>query len=469
MHVSERGANAVEMKAPNGAPSRSQPPFSNSEPQDKPREAQSWPATNDGPWDLERLWAKGASPRSWIVEPLIEEGDQVLLAGEPKCGKSLLASQLALEIARGPGKLGISTPFRSEDLSGEVETAGQFRVVQKPKDLGGGNWRVLYVSLEMRPKAAWMRTAEQAKELGVDLLKPTPTRFPRADYRPGSCKSVLALDHVFEIAPGSRSMGITPKRERESNKGLAQSFEIRAKSWHALLKQIKPDLIIFDSLVQLHVCDENSNTEMRDVLQTVRELARIEKPDPKDGYRDIAHIIIHHTRKETGDYSPNGKDASSMRGASSIHSEADLAITITRRGPDAVSLRFSARHIKTPDDLPLRRVGVHFVGHLLPKKEIYAERVIMLLREHGPMGSLEFTAKYDAATIAHGWTEPSKKKNSWEKILNGMVAEGALNRTEGTRGVKTYSLPLKASEAETPTTTVAAAVGSSTPAASPQS
>ena len=45
---------------------------------------------------------KGEGPRWWI-ENLISEGDQVVLAGPPKSGKSFLALQLAMAVVRGHG------------------------------------------------------------------------------------------------------------------------------------------------------------------------------------------------------------------------------------------------------------------------------------------------------------------------------------------------------------------------------
>jgi KaiC/GvpD/RAD55 family RecA-like ATPase len=37
----------------------------------------------------------------WILDGLIEEGDQVVLSGPPKAGKSLMVSQMALAVASG--------------------------------------------------------------------------------------------------------------------------------------------------------------------------------------------------------------------------------------------------------------------------------------------------------------------------------------------------------------------------------
>jgi predicted ATP-dependent serine protease len=118
-------------------------------------------------------------PTRWIVEPLIAEGHQVILAGEPKAGKSLLASQLCLEIAKGPGQLlQISLPgVASAIRPGEKLPPGAFRVATKngatlkpgkvPAEAASGQkWKVLYVSFEMSPQVMWARTSQQATSAG---------------------------------------------------------------------------------------------------------------------------------------------------------------------------------------------------------------------------------------------------------------------------------------------------------------
>lgn len=62
-------------------------------------------------------------PKIWILEGLIEYGDQVLIAGAPKSGKSLLSSQIALAVTSG----------------------GRFLKWQAPSKM-----QIVYVNLEIR-------------------------------------------------------------------------------------------------------------------------------------------------------------------------------------------------------------------------------------------------------------------------------------------------------------------------------
>jgi len=267
--------------------------------------------------ELERLWAEGSKPRTWIVRPLIAEGDQIILAGEPKSGKSLLASQLCLEIAKGPGVLSISRPGASAERKkvgvGKVDdrnpTPGLFEVL-RAKSHDNGFWRVLYVSFEMRPEVMWARTSQQAEGMKIKLLLPKPApalgdRSPSSSYEPGTHQSAYPFFHLFEIQ-GKRSLGIVADFNRgDTAKPIHDSAVQLHAAFKSILARLRPDLVIFDSLSQLHYCDENSNAEMRDVLQQLRTLCCISSE--KTGRHHIAHLIIHHTRKETGDQKYAGK------------------------------------------------------------------------------------------------------------------------------------------------------------------
>jgi RecA-family ATPase len=80
------------------------------------------------------LLTAASQPDVWVLEGLIEAGDQVVLAGAPKSGKSLMASQIALAVASGGKFLGWKAPTQR---------------------------KVLYVNLELRPKRFGRRLIAQ--------------------------------------------------------------------------------------------------------------------------------------------------------------------------------------------------------------------------------------------------------------------------------------------------------------------
>ena len=54
-------------------------------------------------WSLEEIINEDFPANDWILDGLIHSGDQVVLAGPPKVGKSILGMQLALTVAKGTG------------------------------------------------------------------------------------------------------------------------------------------------------------------------------------------------------------------------------------------------------------------------------------------------------------------------------------------------------------------------------
>jgi len=371
------------------------------------------------------------------------------LAGEPKSGKSLLASQLCLEIANGArpkGKdlLGISARHVSaepKDDKGRLPP-GMFKIMPT-KDKKKPGWTVLYVSFEMDKTVMWARASQQAEGLKITLLDPQLNKLGElapADYMPGAHKSALDYYHLFDLE-GRRTFGIAPKY-RELSDVHREENEATRLAWFELMDKIKPDLIIFDSLSQLHFCDENANLEMRDALQQLRDLCTVKESRP-NGHgsrykRRVAHIIIHHTRKEAGDKKYFRKDASEMRGASSIHSEADLAITITKRNSngEAISLSFSSRHSSNLTDVRLDRRRDSGTYHpsppVEPGKLTTARNLFEILSGRNLLSVKEIMAlyrkRYRKQAAAAG------AKSNWEKLLNDLAKDGLIKKQRGVKG-----------------------------------
>lgn len=221
-------------------------------------------------------------PDVWVLEGLIEEGDQVVLAGAPKAGKSLMAGQIALAVASGGQYLGWKAP--------------------RPRN-------VLYVNLELRTKRFGRRLISQV----------------------GDAKR---LNHYanLRVVNELRTLDILDPQRREE--------------FAKLVKAEGVELVIWDVLARMHGADENDNPSMRKVMHAIRVASA-----------DRAHIVLHHMRKPASGQADVNMGASGMRGASSIHGEADLILSLHARSGQGArySLRFSARNIEAPDELLLDR------------------------------------------------------------------------------------------------------------------
>lgn len=232
--------------------------------------------------DITDIVAAANEPDVWLLEGLIEEGDQVVLAAAPKAGKTLMASQIALAVASG----------------------GRFL-----------NWRaivprkVLYVNLELRPKRFGRRLITQVG--GIQCLLPH--------------QNLLTISHL-------RTLNILDTKQQ--------------KSFSEFIRENNIGLVIWDVLARMHSAEENDNGSMRAVMHAIRIASA-----------DRAHLVLHHMRKPPSGAEDVNVGALGMRGASSIHGEADLIIAMhIRSGQGArYSLRFSARNVEAPDEMLIER------------------------------------------------------------------------------------------------------------------
>ncbi len=322
-------------------------------------------------YDVEKLLQVKESSDSFIVENLLRKGDQLLLAGPPKTGKSYLASELALAL---------SIPFSEDEgrrtlwhhsaqETGEAKTTGAAKAPPKhfsinpkpqPRDSqpGSRGWKVLVFSLEMNVPEVARRLGFQAKKFvaGVERLK-------EGQKLEGLLKEAELL-HVFGL-PGKDGIlvqDLSILEVRVPHFGAAPEFlpGPHAQGLKQVINQHQPDVVIFDSLIQLHNLPENDNVQMKAVMRELRRISSYQK----DGRTEsVAHIVLHHTRKpsakESGDPS-----AAMMRGAGSIHAAADLVMTINKE-PGAFSkvrVSFSARSAHPPEG--------HFI--IEPKTQTHA-------------------------------------------------------------------------------------------------
>ena len=148
-----------------------------------------------------------AEAPKWIVQDLIEDGDEVILAAAAKSRKTFLAIQLALAIARGE-------PFL------------RWRV---PRPL-----KTLYVNFELRDRVFGMRVLK---------LVGGP-----ADA--SQCKNFTATQGLHRI----------DVLDAEQRQALAED-----------IARLDPAFIVWDVLARMHAVDENQNMQMASVMQSIRE------------------------------------------------------------------------------------------------------------------------------------------------------------------------------------------------------
>jgi len=111
----------------------------------------------------------------------------------------------------------------------------------------------------------------------------------------------------------------------------------------ATLAAFKPRILLLDPLVRLHRLDENSASDISNLLGFVREMQRL---------YDTAIVLVHHLTKKH--YTQPGQ---ALRGSSDLHAFGDSNAYLTRR-KDRIILTLEHRAAKTPDPITLELVSL---------------------------------------------------------------------------------------------------------------
>lgn len=132
----------------------------------------------------------------------------------------------------------------------------------------------------------------------------------------------------------------------------SQGFRLDDPEWLAALghrcEEFGPDLIIIDPLAATHACDENSATEMAQVIRVLQGIRRD---------HDCAVVVIHHDRKGPAP----GRRSEGMRGSSAIWASGGT-VAFTRHGDKGAVVSVE---LKDSAPVPAFNVDFEFMGEEL--------------------------------------------------------------------------------------------------------
>jgi RecA-family ATPase len=242
---------------------------------------------------LHELLVTPADPTFYLCFPLLPKGGRVVIGAPPKHFKSMLALNMAYDLAEGGALLGVT------------------------KGDGDPLWRVknpltvLYVE----------------KEIGQYRVR---ERMERIHGKRGGSLAPYNVHYVCKDKAHEFTL--------DSEYGLGKlRHEIEAK---------RPDVLVLDPLRKFHEADEDSSTEMVKVFKNLDSLQKEFK---------FATICVHHTGKRS-EWRDQG-DPESLRGSSEIFADVDSVIMLSRpvkTDNHVLRLSFTLRSSEDPKPVLMR-------------------------------------------------------------------------------------------------------------------
>ncbi len=244
-------------------------------------------------------------PDNWVFVGLIERGDQVMIAGRPKAGKSLISSQIALAAASG----------------------GTFLKWKAAKPC-----KVLYINLEIRSKRFAGRLALQTGSSAEEIRR--TRKVPRI---------IAEINKNNRLVPIHDFMTIDVLKD-----GSADVEAIKKRIY-----DYEPDLVVWDVLAHCHHSKEN-DADIKDVLLKLRELC--------GGKNGAASIVVHHTRKSSTEADDRPQTADDIRGNGAIVGAVDMAMVLSKQAGQGARyvLTWIARNVAEPPETPLNTKNLCF-------------------------------------------------------------------------------------------------------------
>lgn len=211
---------------------------------------------------------------NWLIPGLLPKPGMLLLIGEPFAGKSFMAFQLGLMLAQG----------------------GMF-LHKKCRQS-----RVLYLQFDPS-ELVWRDRILSIQKAGVNLSGPLMMVHPDDNRRN---MHILLSEHQRFI--------------------------------HECLEASQPDVVIVDVLREIHSCDEQDSTQMKQVGDVLMQI-----------FHGYALVLLHHTRKQEADKPIEVINAS--RGSSYMTGKADATWMLHQSKLYTVS-RFSQPETHQLERLP---------------------------------------------------------------------------------------------------------------------
>jgi len=193
------------------------------------------------------------------------------------------------------------------------------------------------------------------------------------------------------------------------------------------------DILIIDPLISFHAKNENSNDEMRRVLDSVSTFCDEEKVTP---------LLIHHHAKAVSNEGRSSTNSGGGRGASAIGDWSANTWELSRTKNAFKFANNKSRNFKLQDELELELVNLRFRQASVTTQQNKASVVVQALQELGGKAS----SKKELAEKIHELSKQDNRKEIAESTANKhietAVAEGSVVEAKATGNQKEYSLKI---------------------------
>jgi hypothetical protein len=345
--------------------------------------------------DAEALLSTDFGPTPWLVDGICTEQAVMVIGGEPKTAKTWAALEMAIAVAT------------------DTPAFGEFKVRNPDKR---GAWMFL---CEDNPRSVQRRVRSIVQGRGPVL----------AGWGKRLHVKALGSMHIDDV--GSLARYVATVRQ----------------------SPIKPALVAFDPLRDLHAHNEDSSTEMQGVYSALRALRTV---------LQCSVVFVHHAGKATAD-GEKRRGGQKLRGSSALHGAVDAGLYLTSparaRDEDkrkttmtanvegevkaAASVGDFALALEVFDDANREAVRAQWViskdGELNAKKDEARQRnearVMTIVQVHHAKNGAPVSLKQIKADLGIG----ARSHGALTECIAAMVAAGKLTAAPGYGGHPAYS------------------------------
>ncbi|MHA1973021.1 MAG: AAA family ATPase [Candidatus Hodarchaeales archaeon] len=280
----------------------------------------------------------------------------------------------------------------------------------------GKSWLTLHLALCVASDKPFLNkfTVQQGDVLIIDEENPLSLIYERTNQ----------LSRSMQVNPNELPIHIL------GNNNFKLDNDSSINSIRLWLGNVKPKLIIIDSLIRVHSADENSSVDMNKVMQSAKALST---------EFGLTILITHHTRKST----QNNNTSQLLRGTSDIRNFVDSHLYMSGNGEVKTFVHDKARFAEKVsnfkailhDEVEKTATSFIYQGEIKPKERVdkqgKAKEIILgLLGEHRMLSRKQII---ESAKNQVGET-------NIDKALRALIEEECIRVETANRNQRVYSI-----------------------------